>query len=185
MTEYIIGERQSGKTTELIRRSAETGAYILVANKSTASLIFKQAKMNGYDIPYPITIDDMLSCTINKSVWAKGILIDELDMLLSCLFDGVPIRAATITKQKITSLSHDTAETSNSLLTVKDVLSVSETRYVYLYIGDAFITKIKPNDALMYLSADVLGSNIAKIDTENSMVRITIAGEGGVTYERN
>ena len=177
MTEYIIGERQSGKTTELIRRSAETGAYILVANKSTASLIFKQAKMNGYDIPYPITIDDMLSCTINKSVWAKGILIDELDMLLSCLFDGVPIRAATITKQKITSLSHDTAETSNSLLTVKDVLSVSETRYVYLYIGDAFITKIKPNDALMYLSADILGSNIAKIDIENSMVRITIAGK--------
>lgn len=175
MTEYIIGERQSGKTTELIRRSAETGAYILVANKSTASLIFKQAKMNGYDIPYPITIDDMLSCTINKSVWVKGILIDELDMILSELLDRVPIRAATITKQKITSLSHDTAETSNSLLTVKDVLSVSETRYVYLYIGDAFITKIKPNDALMYLSADILGSNIAKIDTENSMVRITIA----------
>lgn len=28
MTEYIIGERQSGKTTELIRRSAETRAYI-------------------------------------------------------------------------------------------------------------------------------------------------------------
>lgn len=177
MTEYIIGERQSGKTTELIRRSAETRAYILVANKSTASLIFTQAKMNDYDIPYPITIDDMLSWTVNKSVWAKGILIDELDMILSDLFNGVPIRAATITKQKITSLSHDTAETSNSLLTVKDVLSVSETRYVYLYIGDAFITKIKPNDALMYLSADILGSNIAKIDTENSMVRITIAGK--------
>lgn len=41
------------------------------------------------------------------------------------------------------------------------------------------------NDVLMYLSADILGSNIAEIDTENSMVRITIAGEGGVTYERN
>ena len=175
MTEYIIGERQSGKTTELIRRSAETGAYILVANKSTASLIFKQAKMNDYNIPYPITIDDMLSCTVNKFVWSKGVLIDELDMILSSLFNGVPIRAATITQQKITSLSHDTAETSNSLLTVKDVLSVSETRYVYLYVGDAFITKIKPKDALTYLSADILGSNIAKIDTENSMVRIAIA----------
>lgn len=83
MTEYIIGERQSGKTTELIRRSAETGAYILVANKSTASLIFKQAKMNDYNIPYPITIDDVLSCTINKSVWSKGILIDELESLVN------------------------------------------------------------------------------------------------------
>lgn len=175
MTEYIIGERQSGKTTELIRRSAETGAYILVANKSTASLIFKQAKMNDYNIPYPITIDDMLSCTVNKFVWSKGVLIDELDMILSSLFNGAPIRAVTITQQKITSLAHDTAETSNSLLTVKDVLSVSATRYVYLYVGDAFITKIKPKDALTYLSADILGSNIAKIDTENSMVRITIA----------
>lgn len=177
MTEYIFGARQSGKTTELIRRSDETGAYILVANKSMASLIFKQAKMNGYNIPYPITIDDMLSCTINKSVWSKGILIDELDTILSGLFDGVPICAATITKQWITSLSHDTTETSNGLLTVKDILSISETRYVYLYVGNAFITKIKPNDALTYLSADILGSNIAKIDTENDMVRITIAEE--------
>lgn len=177
MTEYIIGEHQSGKTTELIRRSAETRAYILVANKSTASLIFKQAKMNGYDIPYPIAIVDVLSRTINKSVWSKGILIDELDIILSGLFDGIPIHAVTITQRKITSLAHDTAETSNRLLTVKDVLSVSETRYVYLYIGDAFITKIKPNDALTYLSADILESNIAKIDTENSMVRITIAGK--------
>lgn len=177
MTEYIFGARQSGKTTELIRRSDETGAYILVANKSMASLIFKQAKMNGYNIPYPITIDDMLSCTINKSVWSKGILIDELDMILSDLFNGVPIHAVTITQQKFTSLAHDTAETSNSLLTVKDILSISETRYVYLYVGNAFITKIKPNDALTYLSADILGSNIAKIDTENDMVRITIAEE--------
>lgn len=185
MTEYIIGERRSGKTTELIRRSAETGAYILVANKYTASLIFKQAKLNDYDIPYPITIVDVLSRTINKSVRSKGILIDELDMILSGLFDGVPIHAATITKQKITSLSHDTAETSNSLLTVKDVLSVSETRYVYLYVGDDFITKMKPSDALSYLSADILGSSIVKIDTEYSMVRITIAGKEEVTYERN
>ena len=37
------------------------------------------------------------------------------------------------------------------------------------------ITKIKPNDALMYLSADVLESSIAKIDAENNTVRITIA----------
>lgn len=175
MTEYIIGERRSGKTTELIRRSAETGAYILVANKYTASLIFNQAKMNDYDIPYPITINEVLSGNISNYVMSKGILIDELDMILSGLFNRVPIHAVTITQRKITSLSHYTAETSNSLLTVKDVLSVSETRYVYLYVGDTFITKIKPKDALTYLSADILESNIAKIDTENSMVRITIA----------
>ena len=177
MTEYIIGERQSGKTTELIKRSAETGAYILVANKHMASLVYMQAKTNGYDIPYPITIDDMISVNISSDIRSKGVLIDELDMVLPGLCDDVPIHAVTITKQKIKSLAHDTAETSNSSLTVKDVISASETRYVYLYVGDDFITKIKPSDALSYLSPDMLESNIEKIDTENSMIRITIAGK--------
>ena len=177
MTEYIIGERCSGKTTELIKRSAETGAYILVANKHMASLVSTQAKMNGYNIPYPITINEVLSVNISSAVRSKGVLIDELDIILAGLCDGIPIRAVTITKQKIKSLAHDTAETSNSSLTVKDVISASETRYVYLYVGDDFITKIKPSDALSYLSADILESSIVKIDTENSMVRITIAGK--------
>lgn len=177
MTEYIIGERRSGKTTELIKRSAETGAYILVATKQMASLVSTQAKMNGYNIPYPITINEVLSFDISSTVSLTGVLIDELDMVLSGLCNNIPIRAVTITKQKIKSLAHDTAETSNSSLTVKDVISASETRYVYLYVGDDFITKIKPSDALSYLSTDMLESNIAKIDTENSMVRITIAGK--------
>ena len=177
MTEYIIGERRSGKTTELIKRSAETGTYILVANKHMASLVSTQAQMNGYAIPYPITINEVLSGNTSSAVRSKGVLIDELDMVLSGLCDGVPIRDVTITKQKIKSLIRYTAGTNSCSLTVKDVLSASETRYVYLYVGDNFITKIKPSDALNYLSADMLESNIVKIDTENSMVRITIAGE--------
>lgn len=177
MTEYIIGERQSGKTTELIKRSAETGAYILVPNKQMASLVSTQAKMNGYDIPYPITINEVRSVIISSAIRSKGVLIDELDMVLSGLCNGVPIRAVSITKRDFKSLTHDTAETNGRSLTVKDVLSASETRYVYLYVGDDFITKIKPSDALSYLSADILESSIVKIDTENSMVRITIAGK--------
>ena len=177
MTEYIIGERRSGKTTELIKRSAETGAYILVANKHMASLVSTQAKMNGYAIPYPITIDDMISVNISSDIRSKGVLIDELDMVLPGLCDDVPIHAVSITKRDIKSLIHYITETNSCSLTVKDVLSAFETRYVYLYAGDDFITKIKPSDALSYLSADILESSIVKIDTENSMVRITIAGE--------
>lgn len=177
MTEYIIGERQSGKTTELIKRSAETGSYILVATKNMASIVSTQAKMDGYNIPYPITIDDMLACNISSTVRSKGVLIDELDMVLSGLCDGIPIRAVTITKGDIKRLIRDITKTNSCSLTVKDVLSASETRYVYLYVGDDFITKIKPCDALNYLSEDILESNIVKIDTENSMIRITIAGK--------
>ena len=43
MTEIIIGERGSGKTTELIKRSAETGSYILVATKMMAKCIHLSA----------------------------------------------------------------------------------------------------------------------------------------------
>lgn len=177
MTEYIIGERCSGKTTELIKRSAETGAYILVATKNMASIVSTQAKKAGYNIPYPITIDDLLACNISSTVRSKGVLIDELDLILSYLCDGVSVHAVTITKRKISNLTRDAIETNSCSLTVKDVLSASETRYVYLYVGDDFITKIKPCDALNYLSEDILESNIVKIDTENSMIRITIAGK--------
>lgn len=177
MTEYIMGERRSGKTTELIKRSAETGAYILVATKQMASLVYNQARMNGYDIPYPITINEVRSVDISSTVRSTGLLIDELDIVLSGLCNNIPIHAVSITKREFKSLICDITGTNSRSLTVKDVLSPSETRYVYLYAGDDFITKIKPSDALSYLSADILESSIVKIDTENSMVRITIAGK--------
>lgn len=192
MTEYIIGERRSGKTTELIKRSAETGAVILAPTRAQVSFICDLAKNLGCGIPDPIAVSYLENTDLCNIVRENGILIDELDYTLVRLCKNIPVKAATITNSdeknecKIRFLlqendqkmkNGDTADTSNSSLTVKDVLSASETRYVYLYVGDDFITKIKPSDALNYLSADMLESNIAKIDTENSMVRITIAGK--------
>ena len=45
--QVTIGERQSGKTTKLIKRSAAEGSYILAVNKHQASAIFKQASEMG------------------------------------------------------------------------------------------------------------------------------------------
>ncbi len=198
MTEYIIGERQSGKTTELIKRSAETGAVILASTRSQASCIYSQAKLFGYSsIPGPITVSDLENADLCNVIREKGILIDELDYTLERLCKNIPVKAVTITNSgkknecKVRFLldqkdeNSGSEKTDNKLLTVKDVLSASETRYVYLYVGDDFITKIKPSDALNYLSADMLESNIVKIDTENSMVRITIARKEEVIYEKN
>lgn len=193
MTEYIIGERRSGKTTELIKRSAETGAVILATTRIQAESIYNHAKMLGYgSIPGPITVSDLENTDLCDAIRIKGILIDGLDHTLKRLCKNIPVITATITNSgkkdecKVRFLlqgnnrkdeNGDTEETDNKPLTVKDVISASETRYVYLYVGDDFITKIKPSDALSYLSADILESSIVKIDTENSMVRITIAGK--------
>lgn len=192
MTEYIIGERRSGKTTELIKRSAETGAVILAPTRAQASCIYDLAKELGYGISGPITVSDLDNDDLCNIIREKGILIDELDYTLVRLCKNIPVTAATITNSgkknecKVRFLLQEndrkdengnSEETDKKPLKVKDVISASETRYVYLYVGDDFITKIKPSDALSYLSADILESSIVKIDTENSMVRITIAGK--------
>lgn len=88
--------------------------------------------MNGYNIPYPITINEVLSRNISKSVRSKGVLIDELDMILPVLCSNIPIYAVSITKRDFKSLAHDTAETNSCSLTVKDVLPALETRYIYM-----------------------------------------------------
>ena len=65
----IIGGRGTGKSTELIRRSADTGNYIVVPTKRRANHLFKQAKDMGINIPYPVTWDEIkhgIDLTIRK-----------------------------------------------------------------------------------------------------------------------
>ena len=97
--QITIGERQSGKTTKLIKRSAAEGSYILVATKRQANIIFKQASEIGIKIPFPITIDKVLNYRNMRgtSVYKKGILIDETSSVLEYIFNGIPIHEITIT----------------------------------------------------------------------------------------
>lgn len=96
MTEIIIGERGSGKTTESIKRSAETGSYILVATKMMAKCIHLSALDMGYHIPYPITIMEYLNGEFDKRI---PILIDELDLVLGSIFNFFKVEAVTLTKR--------------------------------------------------------------------------------------
>lgn len=97
--QITIGERQIGKTTKLIKRSAAEGSYILVATKHQANAIFKQANEMGIKIPFPITINEVLNYRNMRgtSVYKKGILIDETSSVLEYIFNGIPIHEITIT----------------------------------------------------------------------------------------
>lgn len=97
--QITIGERCSGKTTKLIKRSAAEGSYILVATKCQAGEIAKQAREMGFDIPYPVTVDEVLNYRNMKGtcIYQKGILIDEVSSVLECIFSGIPIHEITIT----------------------------------------------------------------------------------------
>lgn len=99
----IIGGRQTGKTTELIKHSAETGNYILVPNMNHAKNIAYQARSMGFDIPYPVTLSEMRNNNkfIGSSIRRDGILVDDLDLVIRQLFDGIEINEATVNNENI------------------------------------------------------------------------------------
>ena len=97
----IIGKRGSGKTTELIRESAEEKIYILTATKRRAREILEAAKRLNLTIPHPITVDEYLSNDTYRGPVVKrgGILIDDADYVLQYIFNGVYIDGITLTDQ--------------------------------------------------------------------------------------
>lgn len=92
----ILGDRQSGKTTELIKESARTGAYIVVSCRKEAHNVFGSAKELGLNIPFPLTVADVMSESSSSYIFQKGILIDDLERVISHLFNYITIHAATV-----------------------------------------------------------------------------------------
>lgn len=93
MKTYII-PRGKGKTTELIKKSAESGDYIVCSRHDEANRIQAEAQDKGFKIPLPITYDEFLK----KRYYEKGIrgfLIDNADMFLQSL-SNVPINSITV-----------------------------------------------------------------------------------------
>ena len=95
--DIIIGKRQYGKTTHLIRRSSAEGIYILTSDHTRASEIFHIAQNMNLHIPYPITLDEYFRSNLRgSSVRRDGILVDDADEILQMIFAGVPIKCITI-----------------------------------------------------------------------------------------
>ena len=109
MMDIYVGTRCSGKTATLIKKSAETGAYILVATKRQAHAVYKQAKEMDYDIPFPVTISEItpeLKYFNDSYIKKHGLLIDELQSVLDVAFCGIPIHGATLNADSITDIKY-------------------------------------------------------------------------------
>lgn len=90
----IILDRGKGKTTELIKMSAETGDYIVVGSLDECSFVSDMARKLGYNIPFPISYQEF----VNKQYHAKGIkgfLIDNVERLVQYM-SNVPVNAITL-----------------------------------------------------------------------------------------
>lgn len=92
----IFGDRHSGKTTELIKESARTGAYIVVSCMKEAHNVFGSAKELGLNIPFPLTVAEVIYESPSSYIFQKGILIDNLERILCRLFNSITINAATV-----------------------------------------------------------------------------------------
>jgi len=94
----IIKKPCSGKTTELIKKSAETGMYIVTANRVMVDHTAKMAADMGLKIPYPIAFQDFLNerKEIIKSSFIDKVLIDDADMCLQSIFGRIEIDTITM-----------------------------------------------------------------------------------------
>ena len=89
--DIYVGARCSGKTATLIKKSAETGAYIVAPSRCMADYIRKQANDMGYDIPEPFSVEEVFRMKQNKhfmntDIMRKGVLIDEAQIILQLIF---------------------------------------------------------------------------------------------------
>lgn len=101
----IRGGRQSGKSFELIKMSAETGTYILVSTRQRALQLTRQAKEMGLHIPFPVTLDELLACRFHgSSIIKQGLFIDDVDDVLGSILAPIEIKAVTYTDTPITEV---------------------------------------------------------------------------------
>jgi hypothetical protein len=93
----IAAPRGAGKTTELVKISANTGDYIVVKDRKMALYTMDIAKKANVWIPFPITYDEFLNHRWGNTV--KGFLIDDLETLMTQVLNMVnpPINAVAIT----------------------------------------------------------------------------------------
>jgi len=92
--EVIVAESSGGKTTELIQRSAETGAVIVCTNVAAQGNILRLAFSMGVKIPDPVTYSKLVTHGYNRNEHKNGILIDDLDCMINDIF-GNNVIAAT------------------------------------------------------------------------------------------
>lgn len=88
--------RRAGKTVEMIKMSAASGSYVVCHSQREAHRIFREASGMGLSIPFPITFAEFKRGEFHP-VGVRGLLIDNVDLLLQDLARGAPVHAVTFT----------------------------------------------------------------------------------------
>lgn len=68
----------------------------MVSCRKEAHNVFRSAKELGLDILFPLTVTDIISEYPSSYILQKGILIDNLEEIISHLFNYITIHAATV-----------------------------------------------------------------------------------------
>lgn len=103
----IIRGRVTGKTTEAIKLSAETGSYIVVANRDQVDIIAKTAKELGISIPYPMTAEEVTRLNGSlRRINRNGVIVDEALYVLQKLLK-VKVDAVTISTNEDAIIEHN------------------------------------------------------------------------------
>lgn len=100
--------RGGGKTTQLIEEALQLWGYNLIVciSRDEATRLWKEILEKKYDLPKPITFDDF----IKGNYYGKNInafLIDNADMLMHYISNGVKIHAITVKIHTITFTNED------------------------------------------------------------------------------
>lgn len=78
----IARPRGGGKTTEVIKLSAESGAYIVCHNIHEVERVAALAKELGLDINYPITSNEFIHHSDGSPFVRKPVIIDNIELFL-------------------------------------------------------------------------------------------------------
>lgn len=93
---WIIGDRQSGKTTKMIEMAHDENLYIIVPDHRRAINIQGMAREMGKNILFPISLRE-LPFKMRGNAYCMthdGVLVDDADAILNKLI-GMPVIAAT------------------------------------------------------------------------------------------
>lgn len=95
--DIILRKPRTGKTTELIKQCSENDGYILVPTRIMADNVYKMAREQGYDIRFPVTLEEMLITRgHNGNSWIKGIYIDNAEMILQAIVPRFTVKTIVL-----------------------------------------------------------------------------------------
>lgn len=98
--EVIFKPKGAGKSTDLIKKSAETGTYIVVVDRKRALHLRDMAASMGLHIPFPITFAECISQSGWKGSYIRKVYIDDADDFIQHFFNkctGGKVQVDTIT----------------------------------------------------------------------------------------